>query len=89
MVSLSLSDEIESLPIAVWNYKEMTEPIKLTLGDGSIIVGQTLEEAGENQAKAKELAEEPLIPDHLTEEQWNDLIQKSTTFGLDHCVHFE
>ena len=61
----------------------------MTLGDGSIIVGQTLEEVGENLAKAKELAEEPLIPDHLTEEQWNDLVQKSTTFGLDHPVHFE
>ena len=48
LVSLSLSDEIESLLITVWNYREMTEQVKLTLGDGSIIVGQTLEDAEEN-----------------------------------------
>ena len=47
-MSLSLSDEIESLLITVWNYREMTEQVKLTLGDGSIIVGQTLEDAEEN-----------------------------------------
>jgi len=43
-----LSDEIESLLTTVWNYREMTEQIKLTLGDGSIIIGQTLEDADEN-----------------------------------------
>ena len=48
LVSLSLSDEIESLLTAVWNYREMTEPIKLTLGDDSIIIGETLEDADEN-----------------------------------------
>ena len=48
MVSLSLSDEIESLLITVWNYREMTEQIKLTLGDGWRIVGQTLEDPEEN-----------------------------------------
>ena len=52
-MSLSLSDEIESLPSAVWNYKDMTEPIKLTLGDGSIVEGRTLEEAIENARSYK------------------------------------
>ena len=52
-MSLSLSDQIESLLTAVWNYREMTEQIKLTLGDGSIIVGGTLEEAEEKLAALK------------------------------------
>jgi len=34
----------------------MAEPIKLTLGDGSIIVGQTLEEAEKKLAALKKQA---------------------------------
>ena len=53
LVSLSLSDEIESLRIAVWNYKEMTEPIKLTLEDGSIVIGSVIDvDSGKGFEKA-------------------------------------
>jgi len=44
---------IESLLITVWNYQDMREAIKLTLGDGSIVEGRTLEEAIENAAALK------------------------------------
>jgi len=40
----------------------MTEPAKLTLGDGSIIVGHALEETEETLAKAKELDRTPAVP---------------------------
>ena len=40
----------------------MTEQVKLTLGDGSIIVGHTLEEAFENLGRAKEPVKTPAVP---------------------------
>jgi len=39
----------------------MTEQIKLTLEDGSEIVGGTLEDAFENLARAKELGKAPTV----------------------------
>jgi hypothetical protein len=48
-------NEIESLADGALELLNMAEPIKLTLGDGSIIVGRSLEEAFANLAKAKEL----------------------------------
>ena len=53
-------NEIRSLLIAMWNYQNMADLIKLTLGDGSEIVGGTLEEAEEKLAALKKQQREAI-----------------------------